>query len=91
VTPTVEAILQIPVPLVVRPLTDRRWGDLEAVFNAKGCSVARGCWCMYYRVSGKDAYARPSDGQRCRSKEALKLSSLKTRRPASSATSARRR
>jgi ribosomal protein S18 acetylase RimI-like enzyme len=38
--------------LTVHPLTPDRWPDLEAVFNAKGCSVARGCWCMYYRRSG---------------------------------------
>ena len=38
--------------LTVRPLTRGRWPDLEALFNAKGCSVARGCWCMYYRRSG---------------------------------------
>lgn len=38
--------------LTVRPLTPQRWPDLEALFNAKGCSVARGCWCMYYRRSG---------------------------------------
>jgi ribosomal protein S18 acetylase RimI-like enzyme len=36
----------------VLPLTPERWLDLEAIFNAKGCSVARGCWCMYYRRSG---------------------------------------
>jgi ribosomal protein S18 acetylase RimI-like enzyme len=36
----------------VLPLTPERWPDLEAIFNAKGCSVARGCWCMYYRRSG---------------------------------------
>ena len=41
--------------LVVRPLTPSRWPDLEALFAAKGCSVARGCWCMYYRESGKPA------------------------------------
>lgn len=34
------------------PLTPERWIDLEALFNAKGCSVARSCWCMYYRRSG---------------------------------------
>lgn len=39
--------------LVVRPLTLARWPDLEALFNAKGCSMARGCWCMAYRRSGK--------------------------------------
>lgn len=38
--------------LTVRPLTPERWPDLEAVFNARGCSVARNCWCMYYRRSG---------------------------------------
>ena len=39
--------------LILHPLTPARWPDLEALFNAKGCSVARGCWCMYYRESGK--------------------------------------
>ena len=38
--------------LTVHPLTPERWPDLEALFNARGCSVARGCWCMYYRRSG---------------------------------------
>lgn len=39
--------------LTLHPLTPARWPDLEAIFNAKGCSIARGCWCMYYRESGK--------------------------------------
>lgn len=38
--------------LTVLPVTAERWPDLEAVFSAKGCSVARGCWCMFYRQSG---------------------------------------
>jgi len=38
--------------LTVLPLTPERWPDLEALFNAKGCAVARGCWCMFYRRSG---------------------------------------
>ena len=58
--------------LAVHPLTADRWTDLEAIFNARGCSVARGCWCMYNRVSGKGEYTRPSDSQRSRSKDALK-------------------
>lgn len=41
--------------VTVRPLTPERWPDLEALFNAKGCSVARGCWCMFYRRSGAAA------------------------------------
>ncbi|MGH8138007.1 MAG: hypothetical protein ACREVV_07405 [Steroidobacteraceae bacterium] len=40
--------------LTVVPVTPDRWCDLEAVFNAKGCSVARGCWCMAYRLSGSN-------------------------------------
>lgn len=38
--------------LTIAPLTPDRWPDLEAIFKAKGCSVARGCWCMFYRQSG---------------------------------------
>ena len=38
--------------LKVAPLTPDRWSDLETIFHAKGCSVARGCWCMAYRLSG---------------------------------------
>lgn len=38
--------------LTVAPLTPNRWSDLESIFNARGCSVARGCWCMAYRLSG---------------------------------------
>jgi GNAT superfamily N-acetyltransferase len=41
--------------LTVAPLTPDRWPDLEAVFNARGCSIARGCWCMAYRHSGARA------------------------------------
>jgi ribosomal protein S18 acetylase RimI-like enzyme len=43
----------------VRPLTPDRWPDLEALFNAKGCSIPRGCWCMYYRRSGKGPVLPP--------------------------------
>jgi GNAT superfamily N-acetyltransferase len=37
----------------LRALTPTRFADLEKVFNARGCSVARGCWCLYYRNSGR--------------------------------------
>lgn len=49
--------------VIVHPLTPDRWDDLEAIFNAKGCSVARGCWCMYYRRSGKSADLRSGETQ----------------------------
>ena len=39
--------------IIVRPLTPERWPDVEAIFGARGCSVARGCWCMFYRRSGE--------------------------------------
>jgi GNAT superfamily N-acetyltransferase len=58
--------------VTVHPLTPERWPDLEAVFAARGCSVARGCWCMYYRITGKGAYTRPSEAQRALSHDALK-------------------
>jgi ribosomal protein S18 acetylase RimI-like enzyme len=38
--------------LAIRPATPERWPDVETLFEAKGCSVARGCWCMYYRRRG---------------------------------------
>jgi GNAT superfamily N-acetyltransferase len=57
------------VKVGVRPLTADRWPDLEAVFEAKGCSIARGCWCMYYRESGRPALpagAKPADARKQR-------------------------
>jgi GNAT superfamily N-acetyltransferase len=36
--------------LDIHPLTTTRWRDLETLFAAKGCSFARGCWCMDYRI-----------------------------------------
>jgi GNAT superfamily N-acetyltransferase len=38
--------------LTVLPATPERWPDVETIFGAKGCSVARGCWCTFYRHSG---------------------------------------
>ena len=46
--------------LTVAHLTPDRWSDLEAIFNAKGCSVARGCWCMAFHPEG----AGRGDGNR---------------------------
>ena len=55
--------------LTVRPLTPARWKDVEALFNARGCSVARQCWCMYYRRSGAPT-APPRGTTRARSNRA---------------------
>jgi len=56
-------------PLVIRPLTPERWPDLEAVFGARGCSVARRCWCMYYRLSGGDAFGTMQGGAHAQSRK----------------------
>ena len=37
----------------VRPLTRDRWADLVDLFERPGASIARGCYCMYYRRSGE--------------------------------------
>lgn len=36
-----------------RPLTPETWSDLETLFDLPGGGIVRGCWCMYYRRSGK--------------------------------------
>ena len=36
-----------------RPLTPQTWADLEALIDLPGGSIVRGCWCMFYRKSGK--------------------------------------
>jgi ribosomal protein S18 acetylase RimI-like enzyme len=38
--------------LTAAPLTPKRWPDLETLFGSKGCSFARTCWCMEYRLTG---------------------------------------
>jgi ribosomal protein S18 acetylase RimI-like enzyme len=40
------------VSFTTQPLSAKTWPDFEAVFNAPGCSIARGCWCMCYRKTG---------------------------------------
>lgn len=37
--------------LAVRPLTAKNWDDIEVLFNAKGCSIPRWCWCVHYRFA----------------------------------------
>lgn len=36
-----------------RPLTPVTWADVEVLFDLSGGSIVRGCWCTYYRSSGK--------------------------------------
>ena len=41
------------VKLRIEPLTADRWDDLVELFGRPGASIARGCYCMFYRRSGK--------------------------------------
>jgi GNAT superfamily N-acetyltransferase len=38
--------------LEIHPLTPDRWDDLAILFDRPG--DPKGCWCMYYRVRGRD-------------------------------------
>jgi ribosomal protein S18 acetylase RimI-like enzyme len=58
--------------LEVLPLAPERWRDLEAIFTAKGCSVARGCWCMYYRRGGTHQAPTPGSTPAQANRAALK-------------------
>lgn len=62
----------MPMKITVAPLTPDRWPDFEAVFKAKGCSVARGCWCMAYRLSGSADPLPPGITRAQAYREALK-------------------
>jgi GNAT superfamily N-acetyltransferase len=42
-------------PFRARPLTPATWPDLEELFGLPGGSIVRGCWCMYYRTTGKES------------------------------------
>jgi ribosomal protein S18 acetylase RimI-like enzyme len=37
--------------LKIKPLTADNWDDIETLFSAKGCSVAKWCWCVHYRFA----------------------------------------
>ena len=39
--------------LDVKPLTRERWHDLVELFGRPGASIARGCYCMFYRRTGR--------------------------------------
>lgn len=54
------------------PLTADTWPDLETIFNARGCSIARGCWCMFYRKSGSQELPSANKPSAKRNRESLK-------------------
>jgi GNAT superfamily N-acetyltransferase len=42
-----------PAKLRIEPLVEERWPDLVELFSRPGLSIARGCYCMFYRRSGR--------------------------------------
>lgn len=58
--------------LTAAPLTPERWSDLETLFAGKGCSFARSCWCMEYRLSGKGPALAPGQTRAGVNRAALK-------------------
>jgi GNAT superfamily N-acetyltransferase len=48
--------------LEIHPLTRERWDDLVTVFDRPG--DPKGCWCMFYRVRGRDFGPRWGRGNR---------------------------
>jgi GNAT superfamily N-acetyltransferase len=49
----VVTILRIDMRIAIKPLTRDNWLDLVELFDRRGASIARGCYCMCYRRSGK--------------------------------------
>lgn len=41
-----------PDAITIVPLTEDRWGDIEALFSQGG--DPKTCWCVYWRLLGKD-------------------------------------
>jgi GNAT superfamily N-acetyltransferase len=59
------------MPLTVHPLTPERLTDLDTIFQARGCSVAKNCYCMYYRVSGQPCKLKTGETRTSRNRAAL--------------------
>jgi len=43
-------------------LTPERWADFEELFGEHG--AAGGCWCMWWRLTGKEFDAQKGEGNR---------------------------
>jgi hypothetical protein len=67
----------------LKPRTPESRPDSEAVFSAKDCSVARGCWCKFYRDSRK---AIPAAGASLRDERGRCMKELTSAWPQPSAS-----
>jgi GNAT superfamily N-acetyltransferase len=52
------------VKLDVHPVTRDRWSDLVELFGRPGASIARGCFCMYYRKTGGSGVGPGAENRR---------------------------
>ncbi len=48
--------------LIFKPLTMDNWDDFEQLFGENGADD--GCWCMFYRVKGKEFKKRQGEGNK---------------------------
>ena len=46
----------------IHPLTEDRWEDLEFLFSPRG--ACGGCWCMYWKLTGKEFEAGQGEPNR---------------------------
>ena len=54
----------------VRPVGTGDWASMKALFST--VTVNRGCWCMFFRSSGRDFDANVGDGNRDRMRRLVK-------------------
>jgi GNAT superfamily N-acetyltransferase len=54
--------LQPRAQLTFRPLSQKNWPDLEALFGTRGASG--GCWCMWWRLKRSEYEEKKGDGNR---------------------------
>jgi GNAT superfamily N-acetyltransferase len=59
-TPEIDLIEELD--LSFHPLTQKLWRDFELLFGAHG--ACGGCWCMYWKLRGKDYSANVGDNAR---------------------------
>jgi GNAT superfamily N-acetyltransferase len=62
VTDTQTASARGTDPLRIEPLHEHNWDDLEQLFGKHGAYA--GCWCMYWRVTGREFASQAGRGTR---------------------------
>jgi GNAT superfamily N-acetyltransferase len=63
-------MLSADTDLSFQSLTYERWKDIEKLFGERGACA--GCWCMYWRQSGKEFNEKKGEGNRVALKRLVK-------------------